>query len=35
MKKAYVAPIFEIIVINTKDILFDSQEPDYGWTEDY
>ena len=35
MKKTYVAPIFETIVINTKDILVDSQEPGYGWTDDY
>ena len=38
MKKTYVAPEFEKIVLNTRDILFFSPTPDDDdefWTKDY
>ena len=37
MKNIYVTPTFEVIIINTKDILFMSPLPeeDDFWTDDY
>ena len=35
MKKNYVSPEIETIVINTRDILISSPLPDDLWTDDY
>jgi len=37
MKKAYVSPECEIVIIQTRDILSDSNifDPNDWWTDDY